>query len=937
MMTACAERVLVLAVGAERGADRWLAADGGRPVASDLHGILVVFDDVRKALVACQAVLRADRAPPLPRMAVHVGPCREDADGRLDGPAVHLVARVAAVAGQGQVLITEPCWRGMGGAAHLVVRDLGGWRLPGVRGLTRLYQALGADLDRDAESFLDGGDGASALVGREADLRGIAELVELGARLVSICGPGGSGRRVVADAVGAVLRAAPRAREVLGVEAGQGDAPALVRGVAVALDLPLGAGATLAVAAEQIGRMLAARGPCVLTVDHVDREVGTILAVWLCSAPDLRIICVVDAPFGVPGEVAFTLGPVQLGDRGGRQPAFELLAARASDLGVELRPDEATQRLVERVAGHPLALALVASLLPVAGAEELVARMGETATLDRILEEIWVRLPGAGREAVERGAALPCPLPVSHFAAAVDAPVDVVEGLVHRGILQTVSAWAVPNVRRVALHPAVAQIWRSRTDSDAREIVRIRLADAVLADAEEALGMVDGPHASSAVARLLGDQEALLWIARAEVDDARAARAVLALQPLFARYGVVEANRPLLDRLIEVLPEDEVLARMLLARARVLRESGRPGDALVDLERVRTLTAGGADPAIVGRMYVEAGACLGASGARNSMTDALDKAVVALQTVGDAIAEADGLVRLGDARWHAGDGAGAEHALRDGLVKARALGARAVESQALASMGDIRVAGGSQAEAQQCFREAIRLAQETGDRRHEASVLVRLAQIDLVAGEAGDAAEHLDAALALAREAGDQRIEARALMLRGQSLLADARREDARRALLGSLAILRALRDGTGEGLAMGYLGVSQHLSGNQGAARDYYERAVRMLEDGPRGPAALFAAWLGVLEVEEGEVERARGLFERATNAARRDCPPYDRAVGLLRGVLFLHEAEHGSGPSLSAVRQRLVPALVAVNRRHVDVRPVVDRVQRALEQAPL
>ena len=930
------ERVLVLVVGAELGAERWLAAEGGVIASSDLEGNLFVFQDVRSALVACQAVLRADRAPPLPRFAVHVGPCWAYDDGRLDGPAIHHIARVASAVGPGQVLITEPCWRGLRGTTHLVVRDVGGYRLPGLRGLTRLYQALGADLDRDPAAFDARTVSLAPLVGRETDLRGLAELIDLGARLVCIHGIGGSGRRAVAEGLGALLASGATPPEVLGVVSGAGDAESLVRGVAVALDLPLGSGADMAAAAEQVGRRFAGRGRCVLRVDRVEREVGPLLAEWMRAAPELRIVCVADQPLGVPGEVAFALGPVLIADRG-RQPAFELLASRALPLSVALQPDESTQRLVEQVGGHPLTLALVASLLPVATPEELVARLDPADGLVSVLDEIWVRLPGGGREAVERSAALPCPLPVSLLAIAIDTPVDVVDALVRRGILQHVAAAAVPGVIRVALHPAVARLWSKRLGDENREMVRLRLADAVLQDAEMTLPLVHGAHASAAVARLLADQEALLWVARAEVDYERAARAVLALQPLFERYGVLETNRALLDRLIEVLPEDRLLCELLVARAQTSQQAGKPGDALADLERVRSLSAGASAPALMGRVYVQAACCLGISGARKAMIDTLDKAVVAFQSVGDSIGEADALVRLGAAQHAAGERAAAEHSLRDGLAKARLLGARAVESSALATMGDMRLQSGGLADARQCFREAIRLAQDTGARGHEASVLVRVAQLDLQTGESVDAQEHLIAALSLSREAGDRRTEATALTMSGQLALADGRREDARRSLLGALAILRSLGDAYGEGLAMGYLGLSQHLAGNQGAARDYYERAVRMLDGGPRGPAALFSGWLGVLETEEGEIERARSLFERAIEGAGRDCPPYDRAVALLRGVLFLYEAERGLGPSVAAVRGRLVPSLVAVSRKHVDVRPVVDRVQRALEQAPL
>lgn len=93
---------------------RAVAAEGGAEVRSQGDGLFARFDDpaaVRAAVAvqrwaASPATPDTGHAPLLVHVGVHAGPAIED-DGDLIGNMANLAARVTAVAGGGEVLVTE--------------------------------------------------------------------------------------------------------------------------------------------------------------------------------------------------------------------------------------------------------------------------------------------------------------------------------------------------------------------------------------------------------------------------------------------------------------------------------------------------------------------------------------------------------------------------------------------------------------------------------------------------------------------------------------------------------------------------------------------------------------------------------------------------------------------------------------------------------------
>ena len=194
-----------------------VAAHGGREVDTAGDGFFVVFGDATQAVVCALEVQRALAAHRWPagaavrvRIGVHTGQAVL-AGGGYTGVAVHRAARICAVARGGQVLISQ--------AAQAVVEDeeedlgftlvdAGEYRLKGLDRPVRLFQLAAPGLDpvpaAGAEAAAGGVHGFPAaltsFIGREGPVAEVAGLLAE-ARLVTVTGPGGTGKTRLAAEV----------------------------------------------------------------------------------------------------------------------------------------------------------------------------------------------------------------------------------------------------------------------------------------------------------------------------------------------------------------------------------------------------------------------------------------------------------------------------------------------------------------------------------------------------------------------------------------------------------------------------------------------------------------------------------------------------------------------------------------------------------------
>ncbi len=146
------------------------------------------------------------------RMGLHTGEPEHHEEGYI-GLDVHRAARIAATASGGQIVLSTTTQTLVEAqCADLTLRDLGWHRLKDLAEPERLYDVAVPDLPSEFPALRSLGTTASLpaystdLVGRSEEVDRLCSLYEGGARLVTLLGPGGTGKTRLAVAVAGELQ-----------------------------------------------------------------------------------------------------------------------------------------------------------------------------------------------------------------------------------------------------------------------------------------------------------------------------------------------------------------------------------------------------------------------------------------------------------------------------------------------------------------------------------------------------------------------------------------------------------------------------------------------------------------------------------------------------------------------------------------------------------
>ena len=342
------------------------------------------------------------------RMGIHTG-TPEVTDQGYVGKDVHLGARICAAAWGGQILVSPTT------AAHLSsalggvsLRALGTHALNDIDERIELSQVVAPGLRQDFPPPRTTGSHPTnlsarlpPLIGRDTEL---AALLELLARddvsLVTLIGPGGTGKTRLALATGAeLLPSLPDGVFFTDLSA-LTDASLVVPQIAQTLSLRETAGRTLA---DTLTEHLSAK-ETLLILDNLEQviDASTDIATLLIRAVDLKVLVTSREALRIAGEKEFPLAPLALPmssdspDDIASSPAVELFVARARDV----RPDftltlddaAAVAEVCQRLDGLPLAIELAAARVKV---------LSPTALNERLAQGFKVLSPGR-RDATER-------------------------------------------------------------------------------------------------------------------------------------------------------------------------------------------------------------------------------------------------------------------------------------------------------------------------------------------------------------------------------------------------------------------------------------------------------------------------------------------------------------------------------------------------------
>ncbi|MFI6325041.1 BTAD domain-containing putative transcriptional regulator [Nonomuraea sp. NPDC050556] len=225
----------------------------------------------------------------------------------------------------------------------------------------------------------------TSFVGRDNSVAAVAVLA-IGHRLVTLTGPGGSGKtRLATETARTMLGDLPDGAwlvELASVQAG-GD---LAQAALTAIGLRDQALHGDARGGEPMDRLIAAlRERAMLLIldncEHVIEEAAAFADRLLGECRRLRILATSREPLGITGEVLCQVEPLELGSDPASSPAVQLLRDRASLVRKDIGSDEQTLaamvRICQALDGIPLAIELAAARLRTMSVDQLARRLDD--------------------------------------------------------------------------------------------------------------------------------------------------------------------------------------------------------------------------------------------------------------------------------------------------------------------------------------------------------------------------------------------------------------------------------------------------------------------------------------------------------------------------------------------------------------------------------
>jgi predicted ATPase/class 3 adenylate cyclase len=641
------------------------------------------------------------------RIGIHTGEPLVTQEGYV-GLDVHRAARIAVAANGGQAVLSKTTRDLLDSDRPL--RDLGEHRLKDFVEAERLFQLGNGDFPPlrtlDATNLPVA---ASPLLGRE---REVAELVELlgGRRLVTVTGPGGTGKtrlalQVAAELVGTVSDG------VFWVALGPLTDPDLVpTEIAQAIGAP-----------DDLGGFLRGR-ELVLLLDNFEHllDAATTVADLLSTAPGLRVLATSRAPLRISGEAEFPLAPLKPAD------AVALFVERARAVGREVEPDATVEAVCKRLDSLPLAIELAAARVRLLAPGALLKRLERALplltdgsrdaperqrTLRATIEWSYDLLDEESRRLLSRLAVFASSFPIEAAESVCEATVSGLSALVDFSLLK-------PEVdERLLMLETIREFGRERlAESGDEGTFRTRHAHEFARIAEAAYD-----HRSEAEAewssRLDRDHDdlrtALEWLSTTDPDAALDLAGALGWF-WFARGYFAEGDARLAAALSGAGGSDRARARALTASGSVAARTGK-----VDEGRLR-----------------------------------LEEAVSRWTQLGDRQETAGALEALG---WllvyDAGDDAASLAAFEEARSIREDLGDRAGETRALVGVCQVLVALGEVERAEALAHELLERGQDDIRTRHFACHF--LADCSLLRDECADAEERYRESLRAAQELGD--------------------------------------------------------------------------------------------------------------------------------------------------------------------------------------
>jgi len=718
--------------------------EGGVEVDTQGDAFFFAFPTAPGALEAASSLTDALAAGPIRvRVGLHTGTPLLTDEGYV-GDDVHFAARIGSSGHGGQVVVSSAT----ADLVELELTDLGEHRLKDIDEPVPLYQ-LGdgsfpplktisnTNLPRPTSSFL----------GRETELRAVLSRIEAGARLVTLTGPGGTGKTRLALEAAATLVGSYKAG-VFWVGLASLRDPALVT---ESVSQVLGAKDGLA---EHV-----AERELLLLIDNLEQviECAPELSELLTACPNLTLLVTSRELLRISGEVEYAVPPLA------EQEAIDLFCVRS-----QLEPSQDIAELCARLDSLPLAVELAAAranaLTPSQILERIAGRLdllkgGRDAdprqrTLRATIEWSYELLSPGEQELFARLSVFAGGCTLEAAEEVCDADLDTLQSLVEKSLVRFTNAryWMLETIREYAGE-------RLEQTGEGVGLAR-RHARLFLELAERSEPALWAQRTGDWLPRLDPEEAnfraALEW----SIDDSAesAVRLSGALYPYWEIRARQKEARVWLSRSLRLSADvpPELRAKALIAAGRV---AGWDSDWLASsalLEEAVELCRALGDTAGVGRCLGFIGHVRLFQGDVAGAAEALDEGVELARKMEDQ----QGLARaLGNAAWsaiEARDFARARRMWEEGAVISRALSMKPGEALCVAHIGYAEALAGNFDSARRHVRESLVLFEEIGQTTWTPVAQRYLGLVALLDGHVELAEEQLRASLAHGRDSAPQ-------------------------------------------------------------------------------------------------------------------------------------------------------------------------------------
>jgi predicted ATPase len=677
------------------------------------------------------------------RVGIHTGTPHVTEEGYV-GADVHKAARIAAAGHGGQVLLSKETRE----LVQAEVHDLGEHRLKDFDDPVWIFQ-LGSsrfpplktisntNLPRPVSSF----------IGRQREVDEVVAQLQNGARLLTLTGPGGSGKTRLAIEAAAEL--VPEFRNgVFWVGLATLHDPGLVlETVAETLGARDGLG-------DHVGQR-----ELLLLLDNFEQvvEAAPELSSLLTACPNMRLLVTSRELLRVQGEVEYAVPPLS------QREAVQLFCTRS---GLEI--DESIAELCRRLDDLPLAVELAAARTKVLSPTQILERISKRldllkggrdayprqATLRATIEWSYDLLSDEEKALFARLAVFAGGSTLESAEEVAGADIDTLQALVEKSLLRYTDDrfWMLETIREYAAE-------RLEESGEAGELLR-RHAEHFLALAEEAEPYVRGSSPG-------------MWLERLELEHDNIRLALDHLQSLgeaelamrFAgsldefwcpRGHVAEGIRRLEAALAGGEASPSARAKVLNALSHLTRDVGDADSARRYGEQALTLYGALHDRRGVADAMIVLGSALADEGDLGKARELYAESAKVFEQIGDEHMSLFAKRMLAWMHNDLGDRKRAIELHSENLNHARKLGNNAIVATTLSALASYAVDEGRGQEAMPMLREAYELHREEGNLSGAAVDVYRFAGALAAVSKAEAAARVLSCAHAIDEELGVQ-------------------------------------------------------------------------------------------------------------------------------------------------------------------------------------